>query len=158
MIVGKSFIPVCQTPNKSKKMSASIFDKKSVEPDDRMLRQQLGKTKEYLDKISSFIKDQYGDLNLDWKFYGQKSGWILKMFNKKRNVLFVVPCSGYFRIAFTFGDKAVEEVIGSGLPDSIKQELLAAKKYSEGRTIQLEIKTSEQCENILSLIRIKMKS
>jgi hypothetical protein len=62
------------------------------------------------------------------------------MFNKKRNVLFVVPCSGYFKIAFTFGDKEVYEVIRNELPDFIKQELFAAKKYSEGWTIQLEIK------------------
>ncbi len=138
--------------------AASIFDSKLVEPDDRMLSQELGKAKEYLDKIGSFIKDQYGDLNLDWKFYGQKSGWILKMFNKKRNVLFIVPCSGYFKTAFTFGDKAVDEIIRCGLPDFIKQDLLAAKKYSEGRTIQLDIKSLEQFENIIELIRIKLRN
>lgn len=139
-------------------MSASIFDLKQVEPNDKMLAVELGETKVYLDKIGSFIKDEYGDLTLEWKFYGQKSGWVLKMFNKKRNLLFVVPGKDYFKIAFTFGDKAVDEVIASGLPDFIKKEFLSAKKYSEGRTIQLEVKTNEQCENILNLIRIKMKN
>ena len=139
-------------------MSASIFDLKLVEPNDKMLAVELGETKGYLDKIGSFIKDEYGDLTLEWKFYGQKSGWVLKMFHKKRNLLFAVPCKDYFKIAFTFGDKAVDELIASGLPDYIKQEVFIAKKYSEGRTIQLEVKTDEQCENILNLIRIKMKN
>jgi len=43
------------------------------------------------------------------------------MFTKKRNVLFVVPCDKYFRVAFTFGDKASDLIFSSELPDSIKR-------------------------------------
>jgi hypothetical protein len=57
-------------------------------------------------------------------------GWILKMLNNKRNVLFIVPCKGNFRTAFTFGEKAVDEVIAIELPDFIKHELGAEKKHS----------------------------
>jgi hypothetical protein len=57
-------------------MSASIFDLKLIEPNDKMLAVELGETKGYLDKIAFFIKDEYGDLTLEWKFYGQKSGWV----------------------------------------------------------------------------------
>ncbi|RPH32587.1 MAG: DUF3788 family protein [Bacteroidales bacterium] len=137
-------------------MSASIFDLKLVEPNDKMLSVELGRTYEYHEKIRAFIKDCYGDLTLEWKYYGQKSGWILKMFNKKRNVLFVIPCKDYFRIAFTLGDKAVDKLIASELPDFIKHDFVKAKKFSEGRTIQLEIKTEQQCECILELIKIKL--
>lgn len=139
-------------------MSASIFDLKLIEPNDEMLAVELGKTKGYLDKIGMFIKETYGDLTLEWKFYSQKSGWILKMFNKKRNVLFIIPCKGYFRVTFTFGDKAVVEVLSSGLPEFIKHEVFTARKYSEGRTIQLEVKTDKQFENIINLIQIKLKN
>ena len=139
-------------------MSASIFDLKLVEPNDQMLAAELGNTKEYLDKIGSFVKEEFGDLTLEWKYYGQKSGWILKMFYKKRNVLFIVPCKGFFRVAFTFGENAVNGIIASELPEFIKNEILVARKYSEGRTIQLEIKTDEQYDNILNLIRIKLKN
>jgi len=139
-------------------MSASIFDLTFVEPNDKMLAVELGKTKVFLHKIESFIKDEYGDLTLEWKLYGQKSGWVLKMFNKKRNLLFVVPCKDYFIIVFTFGDRAVDDIIASALPEFIKHEIFIAKKYLEGRSIQLEVRTDEQCENILNLIRIKMRN
>jgi hypothetical protein len=46
-------------------MATSIFDSKLVVYGNRMLSYELGKAKEYLDKINSFIKDQYGDLTLD---------------------------------------------------------------------------------------------
>ena len=137
-------------------MTASIFDNKLVEPDDNMLTHELGKSKEYLDSICEFIDNEYGDLKPEWKFYSKKSGWILKLFNKKRNVLFIVPNSGYFRTAFTFGDKASNSIMASSLPNNIKEELKSVKKYSEGRTIQLEIKSKTDLKNILQMIKIKL--
>ena len=139
-------------------MSASVFDMEFVVPNDEMLAVELGKTKKYLDSICSFIKSDYRDLTPEWKYYGKKSGWVLKLFNKKRNVLFIVPCSKHFRAVFTFGDKAVDKVLASILPDSIKHELFVAKKFSEGRTIQVEVKTEADLENIIQLIKIKLDS
>lgn len=137
-------------------MSASIYTEKLVQPDDKMLSYELADTKKYLDKISTVIDKEYGDFKPEWKFYNQKSGWILKMFTKKRNVLFVVPCDKYFRVAFTFGDKASDLIFNSDLPDSIKQDLFNAKKYAEGRTIQIEVKTNIDLDIILKMIRIKL--
>lgn len=137
-------------------MSASIYTEKLVEPDDKMLTYDLAETKSHLDKIAGFIESEYGDFKPEWKFYNQKSGWILKMFSKKRNVLFIVPCDKYFRVAFTFGDKASDLIFNSKLPDSIKKDLFEAKKYAEGRTIQIEVKTENDLDNILKLIGIKL--
>jgi hypothetical protein len=137
-------------------MAASIYKEKLVEPDDKMLTFDLAETKNYLDRISYFIGSEYGDFKPEWKYYNNKSGWILKMFTKKRNVLFVVPCNKYFRVAFTFGDKATDMILNSGLPVQIKDDLLMAKKYAEGRTIQLEVKEESDLDNILEMIRIKL--
>jgi hypothetical protein len=137
-------------------MSASLYLEKLVEPDDRMLTRDLAETKKYLDKIAEFIECKYGDYKPEWKYYNKKSGWVLKMFARKRNVLFIVPCNKYFRIVFTCGDKAAEMVINSKLPDRIKKDLSEAKKHTEGRTIQIEVKTKDDLENILEMIRIKL--
>lgn len=153
---GKLVILTCQTLKNNISISASIFDLKLVEPDDKMLAVELGKAYEYLDKIRLFIRDSYGDLETEWKFYGQKSGWVLKMFNKKRNVLFIIPCKDHFRTAFTLGDKAIDTLRISELPDFIKYEFINAKKFSEGRTVQLEVRTEQQYKYILDLITIKL--
>jgi hypothetical protein len=137
-------------------MSASIYSEKLVEPDDKMLTFDLAETKSYLDKIAEFIESEYGDYKPEWKFYNKKSGWILKMFTKKRNILFVVPCDKFFRIAFTFGDKASDLILYSKLPDSIKTDLFETKKYAEGRTIQIEVRTENDLDTILEMIKIKM--
>lgn len=137
-------------------MSASIYTEKFVEPDDKMLTYDLAESKSYLDKIAEFIESEYGDFRPEWKFYNQKSGWILKMFSKKRNVMFIVPCDKYFRVAFTFGGKASDLIFNSKLPDSLKKDLFEAKKYAEGRTIQIEVKTKNDLDNILEMIKIKL--
>ena len=137
-------------------MSASLYNDKTIVPDETMLDQDLKEGKAHLDSIMDFIKSSYGDVQPEWKHYGKKSGWILKLFNKKRNVLFVVPCEGYFRVAFTFGDKAIDKVYTTELPEVIKTQLAAAKKYAEGRTIQIDVRTDEDCQNINELIRIKL--
>jgi hypothetical protein len=137
-------------------MSASIYTEKLIKPDDKMLAHNLADTKKYLDTIATFIETQYGNFKPEWKYYNKKSGWILKMFTKKRNVLFIVPCDTYFRTAFTLGDKATNLILGSDLPITIKNDLSAAKKYAEGRTIQIEVKTQTDLDIILEMIRIKL--
>jgi hypothetical protein len=131
-------------------MSASIYTEKLVKPDDTMLACDLGEAKSYLDKITGFIESEYGDFVPEWKFYNQKSGWILKLFTKKRNVLFVIPCDNYFRVSFTLGEKASDLVFNSQLPVTIKKELLEAKQYAEGRTIQIEVKAESDSETYLN--------
>lgn len=137
-------------------MSASIYTEKPVVPDDKMLTNDLAETRKYLDKISEFIGNEYGGFKPEWKYYNKKSGWILKMFTNKHNVLFVIPCHNHFRVAFTFGEIATELIFKSDLPDAIRKAVTEAKKYAEGRTIQIEVKTENDYDNILQLIRIKL--
>ena len=138
-------------------MSTSIYNEKLIEPDDTMLDHDLAETKIYFDKIANVIDTQYGEFRKEWKFYSKKSGWILKMITKKRNVLFVVPCTNYFRVAFTLGDKASTLVLSSDLPESIKKDMMEAKKYVEGRTFLVDVKTETDLQNVLELIQIKLK-
>ena len=139
-------------------MSASIYIDKLIEPNDKMLAHDLDNAKVFLDIIASFIETEYGHLKPEWKYYNEKSGWILKMFNYKRNVLFVVPFDNYFRIAFTFGEKATEIVFSSNIPESIKKDLFETKKFVEGRTIRIDVKNETDLDHILTLIKIKLRN
>lgn len=137
-------------------MSVSIFNSKLREPDDKMLADGLHDSKKYLDRICDFIRNVYGDLKPEWKYYGKNYGWLMKLINKKRNVMFVVPYEGYFRAVFTFGDKAVSSVASSNLPKKVKDELINARKYAEGRSVNFDVRSDEHMDTIFQLIRIKM--
>jgi len=136
---------------------STLFNNKNEEPNDAILAAALGESKEWLDAISLFIEKEFGDFHSEWKFYGEKQGWSMKLFHKKRNVLFVAPKNGHFRVAFAFGEKAYKDVLQSDLPDTIKQELISAKVYVEGRALRLEIRSKEDFGTVCQLIRIKLK-
>src|ERR1035437_619222 len=135
---------------------AGYFNDKHLQPTDEMLSLVLGESKNLLDSIIQFIESEFGESHLEWKYYGAKIGWSLKIFNKKRNVVFVGPDEGYFRVAFAFGEKAYQEIMKTDLPDPIKKQLQEAKVYVEGRPLRLEIKTKADIEPFWKLIPIKL--
>lgn len=137
-------------------MASSIFDDKLIIPDELKLTEALGAAKLFLDSICLFIDERHGNFKTEWKHYGNKSGWVLKLFSGKRNVLFIIPYAGYFKVAVTLGDKAVDGVILSDLPYIIKDSFVNAPIYSEGRTVHLEVNSEIDLKNILTLVVIKM--
>ncbi len=139
-------------------MSASVFDDKAVKPDNNALLNVLGKTGKHWQKIRSNLENEYGELIEDWKYYGQKTGWLLKVLRKKRNLFFCIPLKGSFRIAFVFGEKAINAVQSSDLPEAIKLELKNARKYAEGRGLRIDVKSAKNVKNIRKLVEIKVKN
>jgi hypothetical protein len=133
-----------------------MFDDKNTQPTDEMLSQALGATFDYWKQIIDYLKSEIDGVLEDWKFYGKKYGWQLKMLKKKRNLLFLIPSEGVFSVVFVFGDKAVAAVEQSDLPDTIKTELANAKKYMEGRGIKIEINSADEVEHVKKLVRIKV--
>ncbi|UCC99141.1 MAG: DUF3788 domain-containing protein [Phycisphaerales bacterium] len=139
-------------------MSVSVFDDKGAKPDNKMLAKALGKSHRLWLQIKENLKAEYGELIEEWKFYGQKSGWILKTLRKKRNLFFFIPLKGSFRVSFVFGEKAVAAVEKSGLPKKLITELKNARKYAEGRGLQIDVRSSADVEHIKRLVEIKVNN
>ena len=139
-------------------MSSSIFTDKSAEPDADTLAETLGITSVYREALSEQLEAEYGPLVEEWKYYGQKSGWLLKTLRKKRNLFFLIPLKDYFRVVFVFGDKAVSAVEQSDLPGEIVETLKNAHKYAEGRGLSIDIKSLEDLEHVKKLVEIKVSS
>ena len=139
-------------------MAASVFADKATEPDDQMLAKALGKSYRLWREIKEHLKAECGELTEEWKFYGQKSGWILKTLRKKRNLFFFIPLKGSFDVSFVFGDKAVAAVEQSDLPRSLVAELKSARKYAEGRGLRIGVKSSADVEHIRKLVEIKINN
>ncbi|MHC4324867.1 MAG: DUF3788 family protein [Planctomycetota bacterium] len=139
-------------------MAASVFEDKTTMPDDKMLAGALGKSSRLWQEIKKNLKAEYGELIEEWKFYGRKSGWILKTLRKKRNLFFFIPLKGTFQLSFVFGEKAVAAVEKSDLPQELITELKNARKYAEGRGLRVDVKNSADVENIRKLVEIKINN
>ena len=134
-----------------------LYDK-TKKPADKDLSEVLGSSYKNWEEIKKFLNEEFGSVVEDWKFYGQKYGWALKMLLKKRNLFFFVPGNNKFKIAFIFGDKAVSVVEKTDLPKELIEELKNAKKYMEGRGLSIEMKSKKQVDIIKKLVRIKVEN
>ncbi len=136
-------------------MPEAIFSDKNHQPTEEDIRRMLSGSFQYYREIKDFIHSRFNETREEWKFYGKKYGWQLKIFHKKRNLLFLVPDHSFFKTGLVFGDKAVEKIEGSSIHDNLKQQLRTAKKYGEGRGISIAVKDDTFVEDIKRLIEIK---
>jgi len=139
-------------------MASSVFDDRADIPDDTRLEQVLGESVALWAAIKQNIATEYGIVTEEWKYYNARSGWLLKMLLKKRNLFFFVPQKDFFRISFIFGDKAVAMVGQSDLPAEIIRSLVDARKYMEGRGVSLEVRHRTDMEHAIELLRIKVEN
>lgn len=137
-------------------MALSVFEDKAIKPSHEDVATVLGETKALWDDIVDYIEKEYGQLAEEWRHYGKASGWTLLLKLKKRAILYLFPRSGYFVVQFVYGEKAIEKVLGSDLPDEIKVSIKAAPFYVEGRSFRVEVRCSSDVSWISKLIDVKM--
>ena len=160
-------------------MAISIFEDKTVVPTDDMVAAALAGSFAIWNELQSHVIENYPNVTSEWKHYGKASGWVLKLFSKKRNLLFFVPKDGCFRLRFGVGEKAVTHIENADLPEEIKEAVRIATPYVEGRSFDLEISSGgvnvmayvkdrklvdtgvfhgQQLETVKALVRIKFEN
>ena len=139
-------------------MSEIVFKDKGRPPDNDIVAVTLGSNYINFSDLKTHIFQHFAEIREEWKYYGQKYGWQLKMFYKKRNLLFIIPAKSYFRVVFIFGNRAVEEIEKAEISPELKQRLRSARKYAEGRGLSIEVKDNTYLEDIKKLIEIKRKN
>jgi hypothetical protein len=92
----------------------------------------------------------------EWKAYSSKSGWSLSLNVKKRNIIYLAPCTGCFRVALIFGDKAVAAARQSNLSKSTLKLIDEAPRYPEGTGLRLTVKAPKDLAAIRKLALIKL--
>jgi hypothetical protein len=135
----------------------SIFVQKSETPTVAKLQEALGETYAYWQIFAEHTKKLYPEATEEWSFTNEKFGWSYRIKDKKRVIIYLLPRDKFFKVAFVFGQKATDVIMESNISESIKKELQAAKVYTEGRGIRIEIKDEIWLKDILNLIEIKIK-
>mgnify|MGYP006178303939 CR=1 FL=1 len=101
------------------------------------------------------LLDAHAELTRDWKWYGQNSGWSLKLMDGKRNLCFLHPQDAFFVVGFTFGHDAVERALASDLPPDIRHAVVEAPVHPEGRVFRLEIRSKDDLPPVHTLLEAK---
>jgi hypothetical protein len=132
----------------------SIFTDKNKQPDNNDLKESLGDTYQLWQLIKDYVFSKYANGFEEWSC--SKHGWSLRIKDKKRAIIYLLPRDKFFKVAFVFGQKATDMVMKSQIENSIKTELDSATVYAEGRGIRIDIKDKMIINDIKELIDIKL--
>jgi hypothetical protein len=134
----------------------SIFTDKEVKPAEKDLAEKLGETFQLWNQLIEFVMKKYPFGIEEWNYPGRKYGWNLRIKDKKRALIYLLPRDGYFKTAFVFGEKASELVWSSNISSHIKMDLKKATKYAEGRGIRIDVKNDLILPDLYKLVEIKI--
>jgi hypothetical protein len=137
-------------------MDQSIFTDKTKTPTDTDLVFALRNTYAVWHLIRDYLFALFPEAIDEWSSPGEKYGWSYRIKFRKRTILYLLPRDGYFKVAFVFGEKAVQRIISSNVKLEIIKELQAAKLYAEGRGIRIPVRDSTLINDIKELIDIKL--
>lgn len=134
----------------------NAFIDHAAQPTPAELATALGPTATIWNKLVRCLADEYGLTVQEWNSHSLKAGWSMRLKLKKRNILYMAPCRGCFRVAFILGDKAVKAARQIKLPHSIIKVIDEAPRYPEGTGVRLLVKRMSDLAAIQKLAAIKL--
>ncbi len=137
-------------------MDTSVFTDKAKIPTLPDLKTALGDRHVLWEELKDFVVAKYPAAEEEWKYPGKNYGWSFRLKDKKRVIMYFLPRDGFFKVAFSFSQKAFEQVLGSNVAEHIKTELIGAKAYVEGRGIRIDVTREADLPDVKSLIEIKL--
>jgi hypothetical protein len=134
----------------------NAFIGRKEQPSPAEVAAALGPTAVLWNELVVWLADKQGIGTHEWRSFSPKYGWSLRVSVKQRNIAYLAPCDGCFRVGFVFGDRAVKAALQSGLPKKVTDALRAARKYAEGTGLTLIVKRSSDLPAIRRLTQIKL--
>lgn len=135
-------------------MDTSIFTNKDKVPSETDLRKALGNNYENWCSVKDFVFKNCPVAFDEWNF--SKFGWNYRIKDKKRAIVYMMPCDKYFKASFALGEKATKEIMNSNISSAIKEIISSAKVYAEGRGVRIEVKNSNVLKDVLVITGIKI--
>lgn len=134
----------------------SVLLDKSEAPDDARLASVLKASKASWDGVVALAAALAPKATPEWKFYGAKHGWQLKILEKKRSLVYLVPGEGSFVAALALDARALESLEGSKLPAALLDEIKAAKRAPEGHPARVTVTKKKDLASVEVLLRAKL--
>lgn len=137
-------------------MALSIFEDKSVTPDEQMLAGVLQHSFAWWNELKSFVTQNYLLAFEEWNYSGKNYGWGFRMKDKKRAIIYTTLSDQFFYFSVVLGEKATQEALHSSISEETKKTIREAKVYAEGRGVSLEVRSQNMISDLKELIIIKL--
>jgi hypothetical protein len=135
----------------------NAFVDRKTPPSAKDLAATLGDSREAWKELTVWLTGK-GISCQEWHSISPKYGWALRPKLKSRNILYMSPCAGCFRVSLVLGNRAVAAARASDLPMAVLKEIAAARRYAEGTGVRLLVKTAEDLAPVRTLVEIKLQN
>jgi hypothetical protein len=124
-------------------------------PSETELEGTLGSVLPLWTELNRSAEMTYAPLTKLWKPSKAEFGRMCLLQHRKRTLLYLTPDRDKVWIAIVLGERAHQLALSSSLPDGIKQLLLEARPYAEGRGIRFPISSLNEVSMVAKLLEIK---
>ncbi len=139
-------------------MAPNAFIGKSEPPTEAELTAELGDTRRLWDDVMSRLASECNIVDQEWNSYSKKAGWSVRLKVKKRNIVYLAPWHGGFRVAFVLGGRAVAAVHEAKLPRAVVKLVEEGQRYPEGTGVRFDVKRAKDVDAVIQLAAIKLKN
>jgi len=137
-------------------METSIFTDLTKTPDNEDLKVAIGDLFPFWMEIRNFVFEKYPKAKEEWHISIKKYGWLKRIKDKKRAIIYLLPHDGFFKVTMVFGQKAVDKIMFTDISEELKLELMSSKVYIEGRVLRIEKVDHLIIPDLKKLIEIKI--
>jgi len=127
--------------------------KPGKKPDELLIKKRLA---DAFPAYHELIK-KTGSYRQEWKFYGDKIGWQLKIAKKEKALLYLTPLDGAFRIGLALREPERDALLSSSLNRQLREELRSAKRVSEGYPLRFSVFGAADMKPVDLIIDLLMK-
>jgi len=137
-------------------MALSALDDKDVEPIAGELAKVLGPSEEWWHYLIARMEASYGPLSEAWSFSGAKYGWNLRLRQKNRTILYLIPQNHAFLVGVVLGDRALALLRREDVNPGTLLLIDEAPRYGEGTGFRIPVTSAADCTEIEIVIEAKM--
>ena len=139
-----------------KELKPNAFVGWTQAPSDQELSAALGGARAMWDRVLAALEERCGLRENDWNSYSPKFGWSVRVRKGKRNILYLVPCAGSFRVAFVIGGKAAAAAREEKAPARVLRMIEQGQRYPEGIGIRFDVKSERDVAPAVALALLKL--
>ena len=129
-------------------MEERPFSRKTLKPTEELLKKELTSVATYYHQLMDVTKK----FSKEW-IYSKSGGWMQKIFDEKKALLYVIPLKNEFLISLTIRENEREVLLNDKEIIFHQKQLAQAKKYSEGYALRFTINNNESFGSAILLIK-----
>jgi hypothetical protein len=127
-------------------------------PDDASAAALIGALAPVFTALRARLAARHAPVTETWSWSGKAYGWTLALKRKKRAVVYLTPCAGWFRASLALSEDAVVAARTAGLPADVLDLIEGAQRFPEGRAVRIEVRDAATVDVVERLVALRMGS